>query len=425
VEWVIEDPSHRVYEIRFATAARRPPLRPRAYTPLIGVGDLLRYNSGRAMPVTLFSSAHLVDLTGDGKADLVGCWNYAYRPGWPWSGIICYPRVGAADRFEFGGLTRVRYVDEAGSKAYNHFSHIYMAAAFADFNGDGRTDVVYTRSGVKRADFYLNTGHRDAAGMPVFAPSGSVAAPTWQPCHALDLNGDGAIDLVLGSSYIRNRNPNGWPFEPAKAVALDAGRRPAFFDVDADGQLDAVCLRGGKAFHPHGYRVAWRKGLGGDPPRFGPERLLEGIDSEMCSLVEAVDDGSRRGLLVQHNVYQEVAFYEHVGIEGDKPSFKLLGRAESKTAVLSMSDQAWPCVCDWDSDGEWDLLVGGGYGWPRIAINTGTNGRPAFAEAKLIYADGKPDLLTCVEWSVYPFFSHVAIEMKALPTCQLGKVSRR
>ena len=36
--------------------------------------------------------------------------------------------------------------------------------------------------------------------------------------------------------------------------------------------------------------------------------------------------------------------------------------------------------------------------------------------------DGKPDVLTCVEWSVYPFFSHAAIEMKQRPRVDLGSV---
>ena len=30
--------------------------------------------------------------------------------------------------------------------------------------------------------------------------------------------------------------------------------------------------------------------------------------------------------------------------------------------------------------------------------------------------DDKPDVLTCVEWSVYPFYSHAAIMMKERPT---------
>ena len=39
LEWVIRDPKHKKYEIRFKTAKQRPPLRPAKFTPLIGVGD--------------------------------------------------------------------------------------------------------------------------------------------------------------------------------------------------------------------------------------------------------------------------------------------------------------------------------------------------------------------------------------------------
>ena len=38
---------------------------------------------------------------------------------------------------------------------------------------------------------------------------------------------------------------------------------------------------------------------------------------------------------------------------------KRFGRAESISAVLSLSDQAWPWVGDFDDDGDHDLLVGG------------------------------------------------------------------
>ena len=58
--------------------------------------------------------------------------------------------------------------------------------------------------------------------------------------------------------------------------------------------------------------------------------------------------------------------------------------------MLALSDQAWPCLCDWNGDGVPDLLVGGGYGFPRIVINEGTIDRPSFAEPKLIEPEGKP-----------------------------------
>ena len=36
--------------------------------------------------------------------------------------------------------------------------------------------------------------------------------------------------------------------------------------------------------------------------------------------------------------------------------------------------------------------------------------------------DGKPDLLGCVEWSVYPFYAHAALEMAEHPRYEIGDV---
>jgi hypothetical protein len=105
IEWVITDPACRTYDISFRTVERRPPLAVRHRVPQIGVGDLLRYNAGVPRPIVLHGgAAQLVDLTGDGRADLVGCWNYYHRPDWPISGVVCYPR--AAGDFCFGEMIR-------------------------------------------------------------------------------------------------------------------------------------------------------------------------------------------------------------------------------------------------------------------------------------------------------------------------------
>jgi len=400
VKWVIEDPIHKRYDIRFRTVRKRPPLVPAKFTPLIGVGDLLRYNAGAPRPIALIYPKGLVDLTGDGKPDLVGCWNYAYRPGWPWDGVICYPRVGSEDRFEFGELTRVRYVEQPHSTDFKHLSHTYMDVDFADFNADGLVDMVYSALGGDQMRLFLNSGERDAGGMPVFVAAGSISrqGEGWYPTRAVDLNGDGAIDFVTGASYpgntytptyLRNTNPNGWPIALAPAVPLDAGKDPCFYDVDGDGLLDSVCLVDDPDEPQFACRVAWRRNLGGDPPMFGPARPIEGVNPWWACYVSAVRDGPHRGLLVEHDVYQGVSFYEQIPTR-DKPRFRRFGTAVSVSAVVSLSDQAWPFICDWDDDGDWDLLVGGGYGWPRIVINEGTNERPALSEPQFILSEGKP-----------------------------------
>ncbi|MCP4643983.1 MAG: VCBS repeat-containing protein [bacterium] len=400
VEWQIADPARREFLVQFRTAESRPPLHPASYTPKIGVGDLLRYNAREPRPFTLPYISRLVDLTGDGKRDLVGCWNYAYRPGWPWDGAICYPGVGEETDLTFGDLVRVRYVTEVEPNTFNHFRHIYMMADFADLNGDGRIDLVYSPRGGDKLHLYLNTGRRDPGGMPVFVESTTIPRPAnaWSPIHVVDLNRDGAMDLVAcavygeGSKnknaafYLRNTNPDGWPFQPADPVDLNVEKGPCFFDVDVDGALDAVCFRETGASNTQHERVVWQRNLSGDPPKFGAPKEVEGIPPLFPANLAAVNDGPNTGLLVTGGYYEAVEFYRHDG----GARFSSLGTATSKSAVMSLSDQAWPCMCDWDGDGDTDLLVGGGYGWPRIVINEGTNERPAYAKAQPILSDGQP-----------------------------------
>ncbi|MCX7425725.1 MAG: VCBS repeat-containing protein [Planctomycetia bacterium] len=408
VQWVIDEPGHKKYRIRFRMVERRPPREPKKLTPLLGTGDLLRYNAGQPRPIVMAYLAGLVDLTGDGRRDLVGCWNYAYQPGWPWDGIICYPRVGDAGRFEFGDLTRIRYVDAPDSTDFKHFTKTYMYADVADLDGDGLPDVVYCPSGSDRLLFYRNSGRRDAGGMPIFVAAGSAPRQTtdWQPCRAVDLNRDGAIDFVVGKLYLKNTNPKGWPVELAKGVPLDVGKDTCFFDVDGDGELDAVSVVRNDATGadtdaaridpPHtedglgGGPVVWRRHLGGDPPRFGPPQRLAGVDAARCTNLAAVRDGERRGLLVQHDTFQNVSFYEQTVEPDGQRRFKRFGRAESESAVVALSDQCWPQFCDWDGDGDLDLLTGDGYGWPKILINRGTRESPALDEAQPILSEGKP-----------------------------------
>lgn len=388
LEWVIKDPSHTDYEIRFRTAETRPPLQPQAYVPMIGTGDLLRYNAGVPRPLTMANSMKLVDLTGNGKADLVGCWNYYYRPGDPISGLLCYPRVWPEEEFTFGDRIRIRYVDAPDSREFKEFPGTYIEADFADFTGDGRVDIVYAVAHSGEVTFFLNTGKRDHSGLPIFVRDRSIPAPVEQSSglYAVDLNGNGVLDLVVNGHGIRNTNPAGWPFEPGTPVDLGIEQNAAFIDLDGDGRPDVIELKGGDRGGP----LIWRRNTGGEVPAFGPQMLLPGIETDACNLVSSVADGSRSGILVQHNVRQHISFYELTGCKNGQPLFQHRGCAQSISAVMAFSDQAWPCVCDWNNDGIQDLLIGGGYGWPRIVLNEGSNECPAFREPERIYAEDEP-----------------------------------
>ena len=99
---------------------------------------------------------------------------------------------------------------------------------------------------------------------------------------------------------------------------------------------------------------------------------------------------------------------------------------------------------DWNADGLQDLIysVAGSHNGTKdggsiyLLLNVGTGTEPVFAEPTTMCCfgepirvtnhgphpwpgdfdgDGKPDLITCVEWSVYPYYSHAALMMKQRP----------
>ena len=397
LEWVITDPGHTKYEVRFRASAVRPPLQPQARTPLIGVGDLLRYNAGQPRPFALQFPARLVDLTGDGRLDLVGCWDYAYRPGWPWSGVVCYPRVGDPAQFEFGDLTRIRYVKKPESNSFQHFGNISMTADvdFADFDGDGLVDVVWRPATRDRLSFYRNTGRRDAGGMPVFAEAGSVPVRGGGPVRTADLDHDGAMDVIVGDLWLRNTKA-GLPPSLAQPVKLEVPGVHCWFDVDQDGKPDAIIReasgKGVDSLWNLCERIVWRRNLGGSPTKFDAAKPLAAVNTHSKSpqFVAAINDGEERGLLVTDWPNLTVSFYQQTGAGRFRPP----ALAQSKSAAISLGDQAWPHLCDWNGNGVLDLLVGGGYGWPQIVVNEGTNQQPAWGVSQYILAQGKPIRIT-------------------------------
>ena len=121
---------------------------------------------------------------------------------------------------------------------------------------------------------------------------------------------------------------------------------------------------------------------------------LTDINVAYPSRLAAVNEGPRRGLLVTHDHYQNTTFFEQINQPGTGPVFSNFSKAQSVSAPAALSDQSWPSACDWDGDGDLDVLVGGGYGLPRILINEGTPQKMMLSEAQHIFSQGEPIRIT-------------------------------
>ena len=475
VRWVASRPGQPSYEIRFRTAATCTVLRPPRFTPLIGVGDLLSYNAGVPRPVTMRFPARLVDLSGDGQLDLVGTLPHYYAPGGELGGIVCIPQAAsrADGEWEFGEMVRLRYRTPGDDDRPRHFKGPYLVADVVDVNGDSRPDVIYTTTSRttrfqsdktihKFAHVFLNSGRRDQSGMPEFVfdrkwplPSDPEAADSgghwWGPVRVVDLDGDGLLDLVVGRMFgdqaevdrdsrcyfLKNTNPQGWPMRLAREVVIDCGCRACFLDVDGDGRRDAIGLvLDPDAETPYrGNLVTWRRNLGGATPRFGPPRRFPGSPLVHTTYLSAVDTPRLRGLLLNDKRTHSVRFLE-IQSSSKKGDIRLRSRViASRSADVVAGDQASPFPCDWDGDGDWDLVVGGGNGWPTVIINEGSDQKPRFAVPRQIRSEGQPIRIFMSQVFPgirgyfhdmgYPFPSYVDWDGDKLPDLMLPNITNR
>ena len=318
------------------------------------------------------------DFDGDGDLDLI-CGNMPLNE-------------GGGDHVEASSF--LRYYENVGTRKEPRLVQrpfpkkgVFPQGALAtpravDLNGDGLLDLVVSAN--EGIYLFFNIGAR---GKPLFAvhdqplPSEWGSAPLpFLGLQFLDYNGDGRLDLLSGLTIYLNRGEG--KFEGASLLApgnkiehAGAGDGWIFTqlaDFDGDGEYDLV-------YGTHAGNLWVHRNLGGKPARFDEKGELLKTDN---------------GKPIQ------------VGpLPGKKMDFDVLQGARTTFSIA-----------DFDGDGLLDLVVGDTYGKVRYYRNTGTKQSPKFAAPVEIGAmpirmtpyaadwdgDGKPDVIgSCADGKVW------------------------
>ena len=267
-------------------------------------------------------------------------------------------------------------------------------ASFADVNGDGKLDLVVGTSDGSIL-YFENTGNN---ALPVYAERGGAANPfaaidvgSMSAPVLADINGDGLLDVIVGSSdgtvrTFANTGIAGAPVytelvgvaNPFNGIDVGSMSAPALVDLNGNGTLDMVI---GSA--DGGLRTFDNTGTALVPvftELLNAANPFNSINTGSMSTPAFVDlNGNGTFDLVLGSSDGTIRTFSNTGTTS-VPVFTELLNAANPFNGFDVGNRSVPAVADLNGDGLADLVVGANGGALNYFMNTGTTSAPVFVE---------------------------------------------
>ena len=288
-----------------------------------------------------------------------------------------------------------------------------LGASFADFDGDGMTDMIVSNYNSNTISVYRNTS---TSGSISFSAAQSYATGT-RPGYAqvADIDGDGKPDIIEANnssnslSIFINTSSGTGNISFATKVDVTVGSAPsiiAIADIDGDGKVDIVCPNQGAS----NIYLLRNTSSGAGIVNFSTSVLTSGVGSSGPRGVSIGDlDGDGKPDLVIANSYAGTITIYKNNCSAGFISFGSKTDYTMNSGTTTMTTQ----IADLDGDGKLDILVpnantnnfitvlrnnssGGNISLQSLinyTIGVGSSS-PSFIAVADVDADGKPDIVT-------------------------------